>query len=95
MCKAPKPPPIKKPDKPEFLHNPFLDAAVGGAGAVDQLRQGRSSLRIDIGSGLGIIPQQPQPLNQPPSIAAATPPALFVGPQSTRFALPSITARSA
>lgn len=61
MCKAPKPPPPKEPDKPEWLRNPYLDAAVGQSGAVDQLRSGRSSLRIDLGSGLGIRSALPQP----------------------------------
>lgn len=64
MCKAPKPPAPKEPDKPEWLRNPYLDAAIGQSGLVDQLRSGRSSLRINIGSNLGI--RQPgQPIAQP------------------------------
>lgn len=47
MCKAPKPPKPKEPEKPEYLRNPYLDAAIGRRAAVDQLRTGRSSLRID------------------------------------------------
>lgn len=54
MCKAPKPPKPKEPDKPEWLKNPYLDAAVGQASAVNQLRQGRSSLRIPLATGLAI-----------------------------------------
>lgn len=65
MCKAPKPPKPKDPDKPEYLRNPYLDAAIGQSGAVDQLRSGRSQLRIDLGSGLSLrkpgtaLPQPP------------------------------------
>ena len=54
MCKAPKPPEPKAPEKPEFLRNAYLDAAVGQAGVVSQLRQGRSGFRIDLDTGLGI-----------------------------------------
>lgn len=54
MCKAPKPPAPKEPEKPEFLRNPYLDAAIGRSSMVDQLRTGRSSLRTDIQTGLGI-----------------------------------------
>ena len=46
MCKAPKPPKQKEPDKPEFLRNPYLDAFIGRSGMVSQLRTGRSALRI-------------------------------------------------
>ena len=53
MCKAPKPPKPTPEAKPEWLRNPYLDAAVGQSGMVDQLRSGRSSLRIDQGLGLG------------------------------------------
>ena len=67
MCKAPKPPKPKEPDKPEWLRNPYLDAAVGQSGVVDAMRSGRSSLRIDLGSGLGIRAAQPTPVTPPPT----------------------------
>ena len=54
MCKAPKAPKPKEPDKPEWLRNPYLDAATGQGGIVDQMRRGRSSLRTDMARGLGI-----------------------------------------
>jgi hypothetical protein len=54
MCKAPKPPKVKPPEKPEFLHNNYLDAAVGQSAIVSGLRTGRSSLRIPLGSGLNV-----------------------------------------
>lgn len=71
MCKAPRLPTPKDPEKPEFLRNPYLDAAIGQAGVVDQLRTGRSKLRIDIGSGLGLRKPgealtQPNPNIRPP-----------------------------
>lgn len=50
MCKAPKLPPQKDPDKPEFLRNRFLDAAFGQFGTINQLRTGRSDLRTDLGT---------------------------------------------
>lgn len=46
MCKAPKPPKQKEPDKPEFLRNRYLDAALGGSASINQIRRGRSDLRI-------------------------------------------------
>lgn len=46
MCKAPKRPEPKEPDKPEFLRNRYLDAAIGQSGIVNQIRRGRSDLRI-------------------------------------------------
>lgn len=75
MCKAPKAPAPKPPDKPEFLHNPYLDAYIGGAGLVDQLRTGRSSLRIDLARSAGLG------LRAPPPAAA---PQLPADPQSAR-----------
>lgn len=70
MCKAPKPPKPKAPDKPEFLRNPYLDAAVGQSGVVDQLRLGRSSLRTDLAAGLGIRQSAavPAPTNFGPTV---------------------------
>jgi hypothetical protein len=59
MCKAPKPPAPKEPDKPEFLRNVYLDAAVGQSGVVSKLRSGRSQFRIDLDAGLGIGTRQP------------------------------------
>jgi len=50
MCKAPKAPQPKDPIKPEFLRNPYLDAAIGQSAVVNALRSGRSSLRIRPGS---------------------------------------------
>ncbi len=47
MCKAPKPPEIKEPKKPQFLRNKYLDEFVGDAQAVKSMKQGRSALRID------------------------------------------------
>lgn len=47
MCKAPKVPKPKDPKKPQFLRNKYLDAFVGDSQAVNALRSGRSSLRID------------------------------------------------
>lgn len=70
MCKAPKPPPQKEPEKPEWLRNPYLDAAIGQSAAVNQLRTGRSQLRIDLNSGLGLRQPGtalPQPSNTPRS----------------------------
>jgi len=46
MCSAPDVPQPKKPPKPQFLRNPFLDAAIGQSGVVGTLRSGRSGLRI-------------------------------------------------
>ena len=54
MCKAPKPPKPKEPKKPMFLRNRYLDEFVGEAQAVNSLRTGRSSLRIDMGSALAV-----------------------------------------
>lgn len=54
MCKAPDPPKPTEPEKPEFLHNEYLDAAMGQSATVAGLRSGRSSLRIPIGSGLAV-----------------------------------------
>lgn len=83
MCKAPKPPKAQEPEKPEFLRNPYLDAAVGQRGTVTQLRQGRSSLRIPLASGLGIEPtgSNPTPTVNPPNIA---------GPATTPSRLPGL-----
>jgi hypothetical protein len=79
MCKAPRPPEPKEPDKPEYLRNAYLDAAIGQSGVVQQLRQGRSGLRIDLASSLGIgarqsgeslvpaVPAAPPPESRPPS----------------------------
>ena len=55
MCsiKAPKPEPIKI-DKPQYLHNPYLDDARNGGASADALRTGRSALRIPLDTGLGI-----------------------------------------
>lgn len=54
MCKAPKPPKQKEPKKPMFLKNRYLDEFVGDAQAVNSLRTGRSSLRMDLGSALAV-----------------------------------------
>ena len=50
MCKAPKPPKVKEPKKPQFLRNKYLDSFIGDSAAVTALRTGRSSLRIPQGS---------------------------------------------
>lgn len=50
MCKAKKPKTPAPPPKPEFLRNPYLDAAIGQASLVSALRTGRSGLRIRRGS---------------------------------------------
>jgi len=69
MCKAPKPPEIKEPKKPQFLRNRYLDEFVGGAQAIQSLKTGRNSLRIPAGSetssSTGQQPGQalPQPIN--------------------------------
>jgi hypothetical protein len=76
MCKAPKPPKIKPPKKAEFLHNRFLDAAIGQSGIVGALRSGRSSLRIPLGDatsarvpGTPLDARPPQPLDVAPGSA--------------------------
>lgn len=69
MCKAPKPPKPQPPEKPEFLHNEYLDAAIGQSAVVQALRAGRSSLRIPLGSGLRI----PGTTLTPPSAPRTTP----------------------
>lgn len=66
MCKAKKPDKPKDPKKPQYLHNPYLDSAVGGSGMLDQLRTGRSSLRIDLA---GSPSAAPSPVNPPPAPA--------------------------
>lgn len=76
MCKAPKPPAPKDPDKPEWLRNQYLDAAIGQSGVVNQLRQGRSQFRVDLGSSIGIGARQPGTSlvpAAPPAAPAATP----------------------
>ena len=62
MCKAPKPPREKEPDQLEFLHNPYLDAELGGSRLVSQLRAGRSSLRINLVNNNGLAPTGPTPI---------------------------------
>lgn len=54
MCNAPKPPQPKEPKEPQYLRNPYVDQVLGKAGAVNQLRTGRSQLRIDLGSQTGL-----------------------------------------
>ena len=59
MCKAPK---IEAPktnpsdpnNKPEYLRNPYLDSALGGALGKNNQRAGRNSLKIDLTPSLGI-----------------------------------------
>lgn len=53
MCKAPKPPKPKEPIKPEFLHNRYLDSRTGTS-AIGSLKEGRSSLRVPLGSSLKV-----------------------------------------
>jgi len=53
MCTAPDPPETKDPKKPEFLRNTYLDEAIGQSGVVNALRQGRSTLRIPLGTTRG------------------------------------------
>ena len=65
MCKAPKPPAPKDPEKPEYLRNPYLDAAIGQAGSVDQIRAGRSSLRIDLAAPGAASSPSPVPVSPP------------------------------
>lgn len=79
MCKAPKPPPQKEPDKPQYLRNPYLDAQIGQSGAVQQMRTGRSQLRIDLDSGLGLSKNKTSPNtgSAPPGKSpGVTPPSL-------------------
>lgn len=76
MCKAPKPPKPKEPEKPQFLRNRYLDEVAGDSRAVNSLRQGRSSLRIDLGGVPPIRGRQPgEALPQP------TPPRPTGGPR--------------
>jgi hypothetical protein len=56
MCKAPKVPKPKDPKKPQFLRNKYLDAFVGDSQAVNALRSGRSSLRIDQANPVPVAP---------------------------------------
>ncbi len=49
MCKAPKPPAVKEPKKPQFMRNRYLDEFVGDAQAVRSLKTGRDRLRIPAG----------------------------------------------
>lgn len=71
MCKAPKQPKQQEPKKPQFLRNTYLDAFMGESQAVNSLRSGRSSFRIDLGglSGIGgrATRQPGTPLAQPPA----------------------------
>jgi hypothetical protein len=80
MCKAPKPPAPKEPDKPEFLRNRYLDAAIGQSGVVNQLRQGRSTFRIDLDSGLGVGARQPGESLVPATPATPQTPAAVAPP---------------
>lgn len=80
MCKAPKAPKPKEPDKPEWLRNPYLDAATGQGGIVDQMRRGRSSLRTDMARGLGI-----RAAAAPAPSAPAGPPAGTLGFGGTKL----------
>jgi hypothetical protein len=50
---APKPPKVEAPE-PEYLRNPFMQDDPNSGAAVDALRNGRSSLRIPLDTGLGI-----------------------------------------
>ena len=70
MCKAPKPPPVKEPDKPEFLRNPHLDQAFGASGIINSLRTGRSALRVPLAGGLPSIQNPITGMNSPPSISS-------------------------
>lgn len=82
MCKAPKvkAPSTEKAPKPEYLRNPYLDGADGkGVSLVNQLRIGRSSLRIDRAAPSSVGTEQP----------AATP-SLPVTPTSPFPSLPTI-----
>jgi len=80
MCKAPDPPAVKEPKKPEFLRNRYLDEYVGDAQAVKSLKTGRSSLRIPAGVqaiggrqiGESLVPQTILP--SPPSAGPNRPP---------------------
>lgn len=65
MCKAPK---IQAPtanpsdpaNKPEYLRNPYLDSALGGALGKNNQRAGRNSLKIDLTPSLGIASSVPK-----------------------------------
>jgi len=75
MCKAPDPPKPQPPEKPEFLHNEYLDSAMGMSAVVGGLRSGRSSLRIPLGSGLAIqsAANAPPPAGRPDRFPSAPP----------------------
>jgi len=72
MCKPPKPPKPKEPLKPQFMRNQYLDAFIGGMGAVQSIKSGRSSLRIPLGSestrvpGTQLVPPAPAPTTPNP-----------------------------
>ena len=80
MCKAPDPPKPQPAEKPEFLHNEYLDAAIGQSATVAGLRSGRSSLRIPLGSGIQVksAANAPPPPGRP---AAPTAPGPNMGPR--------------
>ena len=59
MCKAPKIPAPKEPEKPEFMRNRYLDSFIGDSQAVNALRTGRSTLRIPLGTPTPINGRQP------------------------------------
>ncbi len=73
MCKAPKPPAVKEPNKPQFMRNRYLDEFVGDAQAVKSLKTGRSSLRIPMGvpaiAGRQPGSSLPQPTTGSPNVA--------------------------
>jgi hypothetical protein len=78
MCKAPKPPAPKEPEKPEFLRNRYLDAAIGGRGIVSALRRGRSTFRVDLDPGVSLTGRNRQ-TTVPADLPASPPPAPRMG----------------
>jgi hypothetical protein len=72
MCKAPKPPKPKEPKKPQFMRNRYLDEYVGGAAAVNTLKQGRSALRVPM-AGPTPIGGAATPAPAPTPTASPTP----------------------
>ena len=82
MCKAPDPPVQKKPRKPEFLRNKYLDEYVGDAAAVKSLKTGRDTLRIPMPVA-AIAGRQPAGDSLlPAATPAPTPPAASARPSS-------------
>lgn len=92
MCKAPKPPKQKEPDKPEFLRNRYLDAVLGKSGVVNQIRKGRADLRIRPG-GADINTLPPSGLNLGDADLSGFVPDISIGGAGRTSRTPSIGPR--